>query len=105
MRMKLLQFLFFLFQFRKTEEEWLEVAAEFERMWQFPHCLGAIDGKHIRIVPPKGSGSYYFNYKKTHSVVLMAIANANCHANANCEFLYCDKGTKGKRQGFQIEES
>lgn len=59
-------------------------------MWQFPHCLGSIDGKHIRIVPPKGSGSYYFNYKKTHSVVLMAIANANC------EFLYCDVGTNGR---------
>lgn len=91
MRMKLLQFhLFSFFQFPKTEEEWLEVAAEFERMWQFPHCLGSIDGKHIRIVPPKGSGSYYFNYKKTHSVVLMAIANANC------EFLYCDIGTNGR---------
>ncbi|KAJ8939877.1 hypothetical protein NQ318_023217 [Aromia moschata] len=65
--------------FPKTEEQWLEVATEFERMWQFPHCLGSIDGKHIRIVPPKGSG-----------VVLMAIANANC------EFLYCDIGTNGR---------
>lgn len=79
-----------MFQFPKTEEEWLKVAAEFETRWQFPHCLGSIDGKHIRIVPPKGSGSYYFNYKKTHSVVLMAIANANC------EFLYCDVGTNGR---------
>lgn len=41
-------------------------------------------------MPPKGSGSYFFNYKKTHSVVLMAIANANC------EFLYCDTGTNGR---------
>nr|XP_022911033.1 uncharacterized protein LOC111422060 [Onthophagus taurus] len=36
-------------KFPKTEEEWLEVASEFQRMWQFPHCLGSIDGKHIRI--------------------------------------------------------
>lgn len=77
-------------QFPKTEEDWIQIAAEFERKWQFPHCLGAIDGKHIRITPPKGSGSYFFNYKKTNSVVLLAIANANC------EFVYCDVGTNGR---------
>lgn len=59
-------------------------------MWQFPYCLGSIDGNHIRIVPPNGSVSYYFNYKKTHSVVLMATANANY------EFLYCAVGTNGR---------
>ncbi|XP_037809200.1 uncharacterized protein LOC119601967 [Lucilia sericata] len=32
-----------------TKSEWLEVANEFEHLWQFPHTLGAIDGKHIRI--------------------------------------------------------
>lgn len=81
---------FFLFQFPRTEEDWLEIAAGFENKWQFPHCLGAIDGKHVRIIPPKGSGSYFYNYKKSHSVVLMAIANANC------EFVYCDVGTNGR---------
>ncbi|XP_063862751.1 bromodomain-containing protein 3-like [Scylla paramamosain] len=25
----------------KTSDEWLEVAAAFERTWQFPHCIGA----------------------------------------------------------------
>lgn len=66
------------------------MAFEYETKWQFPHCLGAVDGKHIRIVPPRESGSYYFNYKKTHSIVLMAIANANY------EFIYCDVGTNGR---------
>ncbi|CAH2008831.1 unnamed protein product [Acanthoscelides obtectus] len=64
-------------KFPKSEQEWLQIAADFEKKWQFPHCLGSIDGKHIRIVPPKGSGSYFFNYNKTHSIVLMAIPNAN----------------------------
>lgn len=81
---------FFSFQFPRTENEWREIALDFEDIWQFPHCLGAIDGKHIRIVPPPGSGSYYNNYKKTHSIVLMAIANANY------EFIYCDVGTNGR---------
>ena len=66
------------------------MASDFEKKWQFPHCLGAIDGKHVRVVPPKDSGSYYFNYKKTHSIVLMAIANAHC------EFILCDVGTNGR---------
>lgn len=79
-----------LFQFPNSEEEWLEIASDFEVKWQFPHCLGAIDGKHVRIIPPPGSGSFYFNYKNTHSIVLMAIAKANC------EFIYCDIGTNGR---------
>ncbi|KAJ8891411.1 hypothetical protein PR048_003939 [Dryococelus australis] len=68
-------------------KNWIQTAAEFERKWQFHHCLDAIDSKYIRITPPKGSGSYFFNCKKTNSVVLLVIANANC------EFVYCDVGT------------
>uniref|UniRef100_A0A2H8TW77 Putative nuclease HARBI1 n=2 Tax=Melanaphis sacchari TaxID=742174 RepID=A0A2H8TW77_9HEMI len=68
----------------------MKIASDFEEKWQFPHCLGAIDGKHVQIIPPKNSGSKYYNYKKTHSIVLMAIANAHC------EFIYCDVGTNGR---------
>ncbi|XP_046682066.1 putative nuclease HARBI1 [Homalodisca vitripennis] len=79
-----------LIQIPKTTNEWLKIASAFEEMWQFPHCLGAIDGKHVQIVPPQDSGSHYYNYKKTHSIVLMAVANAHC------EFIYCDVGTNGR---------
>jgi hypothetical protein len=34
----------------------MKIASDFEEKWQFPHCLGAIDGKHVQIVPPKDSG-------------------------------------------------
>ena len=30
-----------------STEEWLEVAKKFEEKWNYPHCLGAIDGKHV----------------------------------------------------------
>lgn len=30
-----------------TEDEWREIARRFQVKKQFPHCIGAIDGKHI----------------------------------------------------------
>lgn len=32
-----------------SENEWLNISDEFEELWNFPHCLGAVDGKHIRL--------------------------------------------------------
>ena len=55
----------------KTTEEWREVARQFEDVWNFPNCVGAIDGKHVRIQCPSGTGSMYFNYKKYFSIILM----------------------------------
>lgn len=80
----------FLFQFPRTKEDWKTIATAFEVQWNFPHCLGALDGKHVRITPPANSGSYYYNYKGYHSLVLMAIANANY------EFILVDFGTNGR---------
>lgn len=31
------------------EEDWLRIACGFETKWNFNHCIGAIDGKHIMI--------------------------------------------------------
>ena len=43
---------------------------------EFSNCLGALDGKHIAIMYPKGGGSPFYNYKKFFSVVLMAMCDA-----------------------------
>ena len=36
-----------------TEQEWKEISNDFEEIWNLPHCIGAIDGKHIAIECPK----------------------------------------------------
>ena len=32
-----------------NEDNWLRIANDFETKWDFPHCIDAIDGKHVVI--------------------------------------------------------
>ena len=59
-----------------TKQEWEQISNDFEEIWDLPHCIGAIDGKHIAIECPKKSGSKYFNFKGFFSLVLLAICDA-----------------------------
>lgn len=56
--------------------QWTEIANKFYLKTNFPNCIGAVDGKHIRCINPNNSGSIYFNYKKYFSIVLMAVVDS-----------------------------
>jgi hypothetical protein len=49
-----------------------------EKRSNFPHAMGALDGKHIRIWNQACAGSLYNNYYKGYfSIVLMALVDAD----------------------------
>lgn len=64
-------------QVPNTQAEWRAVADKFDERWQFPNCIGAMDGKHVAIKAPRNSGSMFFNYKNFHSIVLLALVDAD----------------------------
>ncbi|XP_039761859.1 uncharacterized protein LOC120635018 [Pararge aegeria] len=73
-----------------TSEEWMMIERQFDHLWNFPHCIGAMDGKHVVVQAPKNTGSDFFNYKGDFSIVLLALVDANY------KFTYVDVGCKGR---------
>lgn len=53
----------------QTPEKWLNVSKRFFDQWNFPNCLGSMDGKHVAIQAPIHPGTKFFNYKATFSIV------------------------------------
>ncbi|XP_039962095.1 protein ALP1-like isoform X2 [Bactrocera tryoni] len=74
-----------------TEQNLVEIANGFENQWNFPNCVGAIDGKHISVKAPPKNG---FN-----SIVLLATCDANY------KFTYLDIGAYGSEGDSNIMRS
>ncbi|XP_046841072.1 uncharacterized protein LOC124435166 [Xenia sp. Carnegie-2017] len=70
--------------------DWKKISEGFAYTWNFPNCIGALDGKHIAIQAPRNSGSLYFNYKKDFSLVLMALCDSQY------KFIFVDIGEAGR---------
>ncbi len=88
-----LQMYYSLFQCPTTADEWKKVSEGFQTIAKFPNCLGALDGKHIRIRPlplPPHCGAQFFNYKHFNLIVMMALVDSIYR------FLYVDVGCNGR---------
>lgn len=77
-------------QLPNTPDAWEQIANSFQIKANFPHCIGAVDGKHITIKKPSNSGSMYFNYKDYFSIILLAVVDSEYR------FTYVSVGAYGK---------
>nr|CAH7734525.1 unnamed protein product [Callosobruchus chinensis] len=66
-----------------TTADFLRISEEYNRLWDFPNCIGAWDGKHIRIK--------FFNYKHYFSIVLQGLVDDHYR------FISIDVGGYGKQ--------
>ncbi|XP_037817429.1 protein ALP1-like [Lucilia sericata] len=73
-----------------NQQDWKNISNRFYVKTGIPHCR-IVDGKHINIVCPGNSGSIFYNYKKTFSIVLMAVCDADY------KFLFIDIGALGSQ--------
>ena len=77
-------------------DAWGPITKEFMMRWNVPHACGALDGKHIAIRKPPKTGTMYQNYKGFHSIILMALVDADY------KFLWIDVGGYGSQSDAQI---
>jgi hypothetical protein len=84
-----------IFQLPSSEEQWKAIADELDRSWNFPHCIGALDGKDVVIQRPEITVGEFYNYEGTESIILVAIVDVNycfIYVNVGCQGRISDGG-------------
>ncbi|XP_047032739.1 protein ALP1-like [Helicoverpa zea] len=82
-----------------SEETWRQSEFGYRELWNFPNCVGSIDGKHIAIKCPPNSGTHYYCYKNYFSIVLLAIVDPFY------KFIIVDIGSYGRLSDSGIFEN
>ncbi|XP_069619986.1 uncharacterized protein [Ranitomeya imitator] len=81
------------------QADWQKIARGFQDNCDFPNCIRAVDGKHIRVRKPPNSGSQFYNYKQFFSVVLLAVVDSNY------SFIIVDIGAYGRTGDSRVFNS
>ena len=81
---------------KPKKEDWQRIELGFRHRWNFPNCLGAVDGKHISVNKPPESGTLFHNYKGFFSIVLLALVDANY------KFIAVDVGEYGANKDSNV---
>ncbi|KAK3931469.1 Protein ANTAGONIST OF LIKE HETEROCHROMATIN PROTEIN 1 [Frankliniella fusca] len=81
-----------------SKEFWRKKASEFEALWNFPMCVGAMDGKHCFVQKFPMRGSECYNYKFGHSLILFAVCDAKY------KFIVVDAGARGRESDGGVFE-
>ena len=79
-----------------TQAGWLQLANDWHQRWNFPHVIGAIDGKHVACKAPPNSGSEYYNYKGFFSIILFTMVTSDY------KFLWVDVSGNGSSSDAHI---
>ena len=80
----------------KTPQEWQAISDQFANRWNMHNCVGAIDGKHVALTCPPRGGSIFYDYKGYHSIILMALVDAEY------KFSWVDVGRDGSSGDSQV---
>nr|CAH7732281.1 unnamed protein product [Callosobruchus chinensis] len=80
-------------------EQWQKIEEGFRTKWNYPNCVGAIDGKYVVFEKPPNTGSQFYNYKKEFSIVLLALVDADYR------FITVDVGGYGRNSDGRIFRS
>ncbi|RVE47640.1 hypothetical protein evm_007737 [Chilo suppressalis] len=72
-----------------SREDWIRIEHGFRTKWNFPGCVGALDGKYIIIFATDDTSDYY-NYKGANSIILLALVDDDY-----C-FSYINVGVNGR---------
>ncbi|KIH68354.1 hypothetical protein ANCDUO_01311 [Ancylostoma duodenale] len=60
-----------------AREDFEHTARKTQVRYNYPRAIGFLDGKHVAIKKPVRSRSVYFNYKKFHSIILLACCDCD----------------------------
>lgn len=83
-------------------EKLKDIMVAFEEHWQYPCCIGAVDGCHLPMKCPRGgqeSAKEYHNFKNFYSIVLMAMVDSRQR------FMWASSGFPGNSHDAIIFQS